>query len=103
MKLFSFFTQELAIDLGTANTLIIQNDSVVVDEPSIIAIDRTTKETIAVGMRAMQMHEKTHENIKTIRPLKDGVIADFQAAENMIKGMINMLGTRRSFFTHLKW
>ncbi|MDX1702512.1 MAG: rod shape-determining protein, partial [Melioribacteraceae bacterium] len=102
MKLFNFFTQELAIDLGTANTLIIQNDSVVIDEPSIVAVDRTTKETIAVGFKAMQMHEKTHENIKTIRPLKDGVIADFQAAENLIKGLINMIGTRRSFFTHLK-
>jgi rod shape-determining protein MreB len=102
MKLFSFFTQELAIDLGTANTLIIQNGKIVVDEPSIVAINRTTKETIAVGMRAMQMHEKTHENIKTVRPLKDGVIADFQAAESMIQGMISMIGEKRRFFTHLK-
>lgn len=73
MKLFKFFTQELAIDLGTANTLIIQDDKIVVDEPSIVAINRKTGETIAVGNRAMQMHEKTHENIKTIRPLKDGI------------------------------
>ena len=102
MKLFSFFQQELAIDLGTANTLIIQDGKVVVDEPSIVAINRRTGETIAVGKKAMQMHEKTHENIKTIRPLKDGVIADFQAAENMIKGMIEMIGTRRRFFSHLK-
>jgi len=102
MKLFSFFTQELAIDLGTANTLIIQDGEVVVDEPSIVAMDRTTKSTIAVGHRAMQMHEKTHENIKTIRPLKDGVIADFQAAESMIEGMINMIGSRRRLFSHLK-
>ena len=83
MKLFKFFTQELAIDLGTANTLIIQNDQIVVDEPSIVAINRKTGETIAVGTKAMQMHEKTHENIKTIRPLKDGVIADFQAADSL--------------------
>jgi rod shape-determining protein MreB len=102
MKLFSFFTQELAIDLGTANTLIIQDGKVVVDEPSIVAINRTTGQTIAVGKKAMQMHEKTHENIKTIRPLKDGVIADFQAAENMIKGLIDMIGTRRRFFSHMK-
>lgn len=102
MKLFSLFSQELAIDLGTANTLIIQNGEVVVNEPSIVAIDWKTGETIAVGARAMLMHEKTHENIRTIRPLKDGVIADFQAAESMIKGMINMLGTKRRFFTHLK-
>lgn len=102
MRLFSLFQQNLAIDLGTANTLIIQNDKVVVDEPSIVAINRRTEETIAVGYRAMQMHEKTHDTIKTVRPLKDGVIADFRAAEHMIKGMIEMIGTRRSFFTHLK-
>ncbi|MBP6793994.1 MAG: rod shape-determining protein [Saprospiraceae bacterium] len=102
MKWFNFFSQELAIDLGTANTLIMQNDQIVIDEPSIVAINRKTGETIAVGSRAMQMHEKTHENIKTIRPLKDGVIADFQAAEKLIEGLINMIGTKRSFFTHLK-
>lgn len=102
MKLFNFFTQELAIDLGTANTLIIQDGQIVVDEPSIVAIDMRTGETIAVGNRAMQMHEKTHQNIKTVRPLKDGVIADFQAAENLIQGLINMLGNKRRFFSHLK-
>ncbi|HZV70562.1 MAG TPA: rod shape-determining protein [Saprospiraceae bacterium] len=102
MKLFSLFVQEIAIDLGTANTLIIQDGVIVIDEPSIIAIDTRTGQTIAVGSRAMQMHEKTHQYIKTIRPLKDGVIADFQAAENMIEGMINMIGTKRRFFTHLK-
>jgi rod shape-determining protein MreB and related proteins len=101
-KWFNFFTQELAIDLGTANTLIIQDDKVVVDEPSIVAVDRRTGETIAVGRKAMQMHEKTHDSIKTIRPLKDGVIADFQAAENMIAGMINMIGNRRRLFSHMK-
>ncbi|HQU58083.1 MAG: rod shape-determining protein [Phaeodactylibacter sp.] len=102
MKLFSFFTQELAIDLGTANTLIIQDGQIVVDEPSIVAIDRRSGETIAVGNKAMQMHEKTHDNIKTVRPLKDGVIADFQAAESMIEGMINMIGRRRRLFSHMK-
>lgn len=102
MKFFSFFKQELAIDLGTANTLIIQDGQVVIDEPSIVAINRKTGETIAVGKKAMQMHEKTHEEIKTIRPLKDGVIADFQAAESMIEGFINMIGSRRRLFSHLK-
>ncbi len=102
MNFFKFFKQELAIDLGTANTLIMVDDNVVVDEPSIVAIDRRTGQTIAVGHRAMQMHEKTHENIKTVRPLKDGVIADFQAAEAMIEEMIKMVGRRNSFFTHLK-
>ena len=102
MRFFNFFTQELAIDLGTANTLIIQDDQIVVDEPSIVAIDRKSGNILAVGQKAMLMHEKTHENIKTIRPLKDGVIADFQAAESMIEGFIRMTGARRRFFTHLK-
>ena len=102
MSIFSFFKQELAIDLGTANTLIIQDGEIVIDEPSIVAINRRTGETIAVGKKAMQMHEKTHEDIKTVRPLKDGVIADFQAAESMIKGLISLIGNRRKFFTHLK-
>lgn len=99
MGLFNFFTQEIAIDLGTANTVIIYNDKVVVDETSIVAKDRTTGKIIAIGRMAQQMHGKTHENIKTIRPLKDGVIADFQAAEAMIRGMIKMIKPGRSFFT----
>lgn len=102
MGLFSFFTQELAIDLGTANTLIIQDGKVLVEEPSIVAINVLTKEVVAVGHKAMQMHEKTHQNLRTVRPLKDGVIADFQAAEAMIQGMINMIDERKRFFTHLK-
>lgn len=98
MGLFDFFTSDIAIDLGTANTLIIQNDKIIVDEPSIIAKDRTTGLVLAVGREAMMMHEKTHDNIKTIRPLKDGVIADFQAAEEMIKGMIKMTSDGKSWF-----
>ena len=99
MSWFNFFTQEIAIDLGTANTLIIHNDKVVVDEPSIVAVDRTSGKVIAVGRQAQQMHGKTHENIKTVRPLRDGVIADFQAAEEMIKGMIRMINPGRRLFT----
>ncbi|MEM9022934.1 MAG: rod shape-determining protein [Bacteroidota bacterium] len=98
MGVFNFFTQEIAIDLGTANTLIIHSDKVVVDEPSIVAIDRTSTKVIAVGRQAMQMHGKTHENIKTIRPLKDGVIADFHAAEHMIRGMIKMINQGSKLF-----
>jgi rod shape-determining protein MreB len=98
MAVINFLTQEIAIDLGTANTIIICNDKVVVDEPSIVAVDRSTGKIIAVGKQAQQMHGKTHENIKTIRPLKDGVIADFQAAEEMIKGMIKMINPGRKFF-----
>jgi rod shape-determining protein MreB and related proteins len=91
MGLFDFFTQDIAIDLGTANTLIIHNDKVVVDAPSIVAIDRNTGKVIAVGHQARQMHGKTHENIKTIRPLKDGVIADFNASEYMMREMIKSI------------
>ncbi len=98
MGIFNFLTQELAIDLGTANTLIIFKDKVVVDEPSIIAKNRTTGEVVAIGNQAMQMHGKTHDEIRTIRPLKDGVIADFQAAEEMIKGMIKMINPGRRMF-----
>jgi rod shape-determining protein MreB len=88
MGFFDFLTEEIAIDLGTANTLIIHNDKVVVDAPSIVARDRTTGKIIAVGREAAMMQGKTHENIKTIRPLKDGVIADFAASENMINMFI---------------
>ena len=98
MGLFSFFTQELAMDLGTANTVIIMHDKIVVDEPSIVAIDHISEKTIAIGMKAQLMHGKTHENIRTIRPLRDGVIADFKAAEMMLRGMIKMGNTRRLFF-----
>jgi rod shape-determining protein MreB len=98
MGLFSFLTKEIAMDLGTANTIIIYNDKVVVDEPSIIAIERSTGKVLAVGKRAQMMHGKTHENIKTIRPLRDGVIADFQSAEFMIREFIKMIGPGRSLF-----
>jgi rod shape-determining protein MreB len=97
MGLFNFLTHEIAIDLGTANILIVHNDKVVVDEPSIVAIDRRTDKVIAVGKRAMMMHEKTHDNIKTIRPLKDGVIADFNAAESMIREMIKLIHGNKKF------
>ncbi len=98
MGLFSLFTQEYAIDLGTANTIIIYNDKVVVDEPSIVAIEQSSGKLVAIGQKARQMHGKTHMNIKTVRPLKDGVIADFNAAEQMIRGMIKMVNRRTQFF-----
>lgn len=91
MGLFDFLTYDIAIDLGTANTLIIHNDKVVVDAPSIVAMDRTTNAILAIGHEAMQMHGKTHENIRTVRPLKDGVIADFVASEHMIREMIKSI------------
>ena len=90
MGLFSF-VQEIAMDLGTANTIIIHNGEIVVDEPSVVALDRRTDKMIAVGGKAKMMYEKTHENIRTIRPLKDGVIADFTACELMMRGLIKMV------------
>jgi rod shape-determining protein MreB and related proteins len=99
MGLFSFLTQEIAMDLGTANTIIISNDKIVVDEPSIVAIDRSTGKLLAIGEKARQMHGKTHENIRTIRPLRDGVIADFNAAELMMRGMIKMINKGPKLFS----
>lgn len=91
MGLFNFFTKDIAIDLGTANTLIIHNNKVVIDQPSIVAIDRASRKLIAVGHEAKNMQGKTHDNIKTVRPLKDGVIADFEASEKMIRKFISMI------------
>lgn len=94
---FSFLNQELAIDLGTANTIIYQDDKIVLDEPSIVAIDNNTGKCIAIGKEAKRMHEKVNPGIKTIRPLKDGVIADFNAAEMMIRGFIKKVNSKRNF------
>jgi rod shape-determining protein MreB len=98
MGLFSL-TQELAIDLGTANTIIVCDGKIVVDEPSIVALDYHTGKLVAIGNQARQMHGKTHANIKTIRPLKDGVIADFNATELMLRGMIKKVRSRGSLFS----
>jgi rod shape-determining protein MreB len=100
MGFFDFLTEDIAIDLGTANTLIIHNDKVVVDSPSIVAINRITGKIIAVGKEAAMMQGKTHENIKTIRPLKDGVIADFNASEQMISMFIKEIpALKKRLFT----
>ncbi|MDD3480136.1 MAG: rod shape-determining protein [Paludibacteraceae bacterium] len=98
MGLFSL-TQEIAIDLGTANTIIICNDKIVVDEPSVVALDRRTDKLLAIGKVAQQMHGKAHEGIRTVRPLRDGVIADFYAAELMIRGMIKLIPHKNQLFT----
>jgi rod shape-determining protein MreB len=97
MGLFSF-TQEIAMDLGTANTIIISNGKIVVDEPSVVALDDRSDKILAIGKKAQQMEGKTPAKIKTIRPLRDGVIADFNAAEQMIRGLIKMVNTKRHFF-----
>jgi rod shape-determining protein MreB len=98
MGLFSF-TQELAIDLGTANTIIICNGKIVVDEPSVVALDDRSEKILAIGKEAQKMEGKTPSKIKTIRPLRDGVIADFNAAEQMIRGLIKMVNNKNHFFS----
>lgn len=96
---FFSFTQELAMDLGTANTIVINDDKIVVDEPSVVALDRNSNKMIAVGERAKLMYEKTNDNIRVIRPLRDGVIADFYACEQMMRGLIKMVHTGNRLFS----
>ena len=98
MGLFSF-TQDIAMDLGTANTIIINNGKIVVDEPSVVALDRRTDKMIAVGERAKMMYEKENPNIRTVRPLRDGVIADFNACEQMMRGLIKKVNIGNRFFS----
>ena len=98
MGLFSF-TQELAMDLGTANTIILCNGKIVVDEPSVVALDARSEKILAIGKGAQRMEGKTPEKIKTIRPLRDGVIADFNAAEQMIRGLIKLVNPKNHFFS----
>lgn len=98
MGLFSF-NKEIAIDLGTANTIIIHNDKIVIDEPSIVAIEVRTGKPIAVGKDAQQMQGKENENIRTIRPLRQGVIADFNAAEMMIRGLVGKASSKNRWFS----
>ena len=89
------------MDLGTANTIIISNDKIVVDEPSVVALDRRTDKMIAVGERAKLMYEKENPNIRTVRPLRDGVIADFNACEQMMRGLIEKSKYRTPFLHSL--
>lgn len=98
MNWFSF-NKEIAMDLGTANTIIISDGKIVVDEPSVVALDRRTERMIAVGDKAKMMYEKTNPDIHTIRPLRDGVIADFNACEQMMRGLIKMAHTGNRLFS----
>ena len=98
MALFSF-TQEIAIDLGTANSIIICDDKIVVDEPSVVAINVSDGQMVAVGRKAQQMIGKGGNMIRTVRPLKDGVIADFYACEMMIRGLIKMMPRQNRLFS----
>ena len=92
-------TKEIAIDLGTANTIIIHNDKIVINEPSIVALDARTDKLIAVGKEAHQMEGKGHPGIRTVRPLRKGVIADFNAAELMIRGLVKKASTKNNWFS----
>ena len=95
---FFSFVQEIAMDLGTANTIIISDDKIAVDEPSVVALDRNNN-MIAVGAKAKLMYEKEHPDIRTVRPLRDGVIADFEPCELMMRGLIKMVHTRNRLFS----
>ncbi|MBC8044602.1 MAG: rod shape-determining protein [Rhizobacter sp.] len=89
MGIFDFLSRDVAIDLGTANTLIfIRGKGIVLNEPSIVALDRNSRKVVAIGSEARQMHEKTHRDIITVKPLGGGVIADYEAAEELIRGLI---------------
>ena len=98
MNWFSL-NKEIAMDLGTANTIIICDGKIVVDEPSVVALDRRTERMIAVGDKAKMMYEKTNPDIRTIRPLRDGVIADFSACEQMMRGLIKMVHSGNRIFS----
>jgi len=98
MNWFSL-NKEIAMDLGTANTIIICDGKIVVDEPSVVALDRRTDRMIAVGDKAKMMYEKTNPEIRTIRPLRDGVIADFNACEQMMRGLIKMVHSGNRLFS----
>ncbi|MEN3027455.1 MAG: rod shape-determining protein MreB, partial [Chlorobiota bacterium] len=86
---WSIFSSDIAIDLGTANTLIwAKGQGIVLNEPSVVAYDRTTRQLVALGHEAQAMIGKTHREIRVVRPLKDGVIADFEIAESMLRAFI---------------
>ena len=97
MKLFTFGSKDIGIDLGTANILVtVKGKGIVLKEPSVVAIDRKTGNILATGNEAKEMLGRTPEQIKAVRPLKDGVIADFTATQLMLKNLIEKVGRRYS-------
>jgi rod shape-determining protein MreB len=89
MGIFDLFSNDIAIDLGTANTLIhVKGKGIVLNEPSIVAFDKNSKRIIALGNKAKEMQGREHKEIKVTRPMRDGVIADFEIAEGMIRAFI---------------
>lgn len=98
-KLFNFFSSDIGIDLGTANTLVfVKGKGIVLSEPSVVAVDSLTNEVLAVGHKAKAMLGKTPRKIHAVRPMKDGVIADFEIAEGMLKTLIKRVTPARSLF-----
>ncbi len=98
-KLFGFFSSDIGIDLGTANTLVfVRGKGIVLSEPSVVAVDSATNEVLAVGHTAKAMLGKTPRKIHAVRPMKDGVIADFEIAEGMLKALISRVTPARSLF-----
>ena len=94
MGIFDFFSSDVAIDLGTANTLIaVKGKGIVLNEPSIVAFDRNTKRIIALGNKAKEMQGREHREIRISRPMRDGVIADFEIAEGMLRAFIKQVNT----------
>jgi rod shape-determining protein MreB len=92
MGVLDYFSADIAIDLGTANTLIyMKGKGIVLNEPSIVAFDRNTKKIVAIGNEAREMLGRTHRDIRTIRPMRDGVIADFEIAEGMLREFIKKI------------
>ncbi len=103
MSFFDKFTNDIGIDLGTCNTLIyVRDKGMVIDEPSVIAVERGTKRIVAVGSEAKRMLDRTPGNIIAIRPLADGVIADIDSTEKMIKYFISKIIPHRQFFKSVR-
>jgi rod shape-determining protein MreB len=93
------FSSDIGIDLGTANTLVfVRGKGIVLAEPSVVAVDALTNEVLAVGHKAKAMLGKTPQKIHAVRPMKDGVIADFEIAEGMLKALIKKVTPARSLF-----
>lgn len=101
MGILDVFSADVAIDLGTANTLIyLKEKGILLNEPSIVAINRDSRKVVAIGYEAQQMHERTHKEIETVRPLKDGVIANFEVAEQLIRGLIRRV--QNNWYTSIR-
>jgi len=97
-KLATYFSNDIAIDLGTANTLVyLKGSGIVLNEPSVVAVDQKTKKVYAVGAEAKSMLGKTPDHIVAIRPMKDGVIADFEITEVMLREFIKKSQKKRFF------